>query len=150
MTKTNRISPTLPPLSLLPHRKRREWHVSVFASRANPILFAYTGKAFDTSTALQNNINRWYDATMGRWLNPDPIGFEGSDANLYRYVGNAVHYTDFSGLRKCGPRVWVYTGSWCVEDNVWEAAIEAAEQSIPDARTVLKPNGFIASATSIS
>jgi len=56
----------------------------------NPLLFAYTGKAFDTSTSLQNNINRWYDSTVGRWLSTDPIGFEGNDTNLYRYVDNQV------------------------------------------------------------
>jgi len=55
---------------------------------SNPILFGYTGKAFDTSTQLQNNINRWYDASIGRWLSIDPIDFEGNDTNLYRYVGN--------------------------------------------------------------
>jgi|GEM_PF-5767379 len=59
-------------------------------SGTNPLLFAYTGKAFDTSTSLQNNINRWYDSTVGRWLSTDPIGFEGNDTNLYRYVDNQV------------------------------------------------------------
>ena len=57
-------------------------------SGTNPIIFGFTGKAFDTSTSLQNNINRWYDASIGRWLSTDPIGFEGNDTNLYRYVGN--------------------------------------------------------------
>ncbi|MDO4630036.1 MAG: RHS repeat-associated core domain-containing protein [Planctomycetia bacterium] len=52
-------------------------------SGTNPLLFAYTGKAFDTSTQLQNNINRWYDPATGRWLSIDPIDFEGNDTNLY-------------------------------------------------------------------
>ena len=65
----------------------------------NPLLFAYTGKPFDVSTSLQNNINRWYDATVGRWLSIDPIGFDGNDANLYRYVkNNSVDRTDYTGL----------------------------------------------------
>ena len=51
-------------------------------------LFAFTGRAFDEATGLQNNLNRWYDPKVGRWLNPDPIGFDAGDANLYRYVGN--------------------------------------------------------------
>jgi len=55
---------------------------------SNPILFGYTGKPFDTDTQLQNNINRWYDASIGRWLSQDPIGFEGNDTNLYRYCSN--------------------------------------------------------------
>jgi len=29
-----------------------------------------------------------YDPQIGRWLTPDPIGFDAGDANLYRYVGN--------------------------------------------------------------
>lgn len=29
-----------------------------------------------------------YDPTIGRWFTEDPIGFDGGDANLYRYVGN--------------------------------------------------------------
>jgi len=68
-------------------------------SGTNPILFAYTGKAFDVSTQLQNNINRWYDATTGRWLSQDPIDFYGCDINLYRYVGNSItNHLDVDGL----------------------------------------------------
>ncbi|MCZ2074442.1 MAG: hypothetical protein LC130_05505 [Bryobacterales bacterium] len=48
----------------------------------------FTGRYFDTETGLQWNLNRWYDAKTGRWLSQDPIGFEGGDGNLYRYVGN--------------------------------------------------------------
>jgi len=62
-------------------------------------LFGYTGRAYDEETDLQNNHNRWYDAASGRWLSEDPIGFDGGDANLYRYVGNnATGATDPSGL----------------------------------------------------
>ena len=52
-------------------------------------LFGYTGRAFDEETGLQNNLNRWYDSTTGRWISDDPIGFAAGDANLYRYVGNS-------------------------------------------------------------
>jgi uncharacterized protein RhaS with RHS repeats len=41
-----------------------------------------------------------YDPTVGRWLSEDPIGFEGEDPNLYRYVGNSpTNFTDPSGLQ---------------------------------------------------
>jgi RHS repeat-associated protein len=56
----------------------------------NPLHYGYTGKYHDAITNLQWNINRWYDSTTGQWISEDPIGFEGGDANLYRYVGNAV------------------------------------------------------------
>ena len=61
-------------------------------------LFAYTGRFWDAETDLQNNLNRWYDPVIGRWLSEDPIGFEGGDANLHRYCGNGpVHATDPTG-----------------------------------------------------
>jgi len=60
-------------------------------SETNPAvdsLFLFTARPFDPDTQLQNNLNRWYDARVGRWLSEDPVGFAGGDGNLYRYVGN--------------------------------------------------------------
>ncbi|MEJ5342969.1 MAG: RHS repeat-associated core domain-containing protein [Thermogutta sp.] len=51
-------------------------------------LFLFTARPFDSDTQLQNNLDRWYDARVGRWLSEDPIGFASGDGNLYRYVGN--------------------------------------------------------------
>ena len=51
--------------------------------------FGFTGRQFDATTGLQNNLNRWYDAKVGRWISEDPIGFAAGDSNLYRYVGNS-------------------------------------------------------------
>ncbi|HZZ79558.1 MAG TPA: RHS repeat-associated core domain-containing protein [Gemmataceae bacterium] len=50
--------------------------------------YAYTGRAFDNEIKLQNNHARWYDATAGRWISQDPLGFDAGDSNLYRYVNN--------------------------------------------------------------
>ncbi len=62
-------------------------------------LFAFTARPFDPATGLQNNLNRWYEADVGRWLTEDPIGFEAGDANLYRYVHNApTKWADPTGL----------------------------------------------------
>jgi len=62
-------------------------------------LFAFTGRALDQATGLQNNLNRWYDAQVGRWLSQDPIGFGGGDANVYRYCANhSVNSVDPTGL----------------------------------------------------
>ena len=42
--------------------------------------------------------SRWYDATVGRWLSQDPIGFGGGDVNTYRYVANdPLIFVDFTG-----------------------------------------------------
>ncbi len=52
-------------------------------------LFLFTARPFDPDTGLQNNLNRWYDASVGRWMSEDPIGFVGGDGNLYRYATNS-------------------------------------------------------------
>lgn len=42
-----------------------------------------------------------YDPSIGKWISADPIGFDGKDANLYRYCGNnPTIYTDPTGLKK--------------------------------------------------
>jgi RHS repeat-associated protein len=51
-------------------------------------LFGYTGRQLDKATGLQNNLNRWYDAKVGRWASRDPIGFNAGQMNLYCYCGN--------------------------------------------------------------
>jgi RHS repeat-associated protein len=53
----------------------------------------------DIVTDLQWNINRWYDAKVGRWISEDPIGFEAKDTNLIRYIGNnSISQFDLFGL----------------------------------------------------
>ncbi len=62
--------------------------------------FSFTGRPTDTYTQLQNNLNRWYFASCGRWLNPDPDEFYAGDPNLYRYCENrTTSRTDPSGLQ---------------------------------------------------
>jgi len=61
-------------------------------------VFGYTGKMFDDATGLQWNINRWYDAKVGRWISEDPIGFRGKDMNLLRYSANCpIVFIDSDG-----------------------------------------------------
>jgi RHS repeat-associated protein len=44
---------------------------------------------------------RWYESFTGRFINQDPIGFGGNDANLYRYVGNdPINAVDPWGLQR--------------------------------------------------
>ncbi|MCP4679918.1 MAG: RHS repeat-associated core domain-containing protein, partial [Deltaproteobacteria bacterium] len=67
-------------------------------------LFLYTARPFDADTDIQNNLNRWYDLSTGRWMSVDPIGFEAGDVNLYRYVGNEpISLVDPTGLQ-CTPK----------------------------------------------
>ncbi|MCA9232782.1 MAG: RHS repeat-associated core domain-containing protein, partial [Planctomycetales bacterium] len=50
--------------------------------------YLYTGRRRDPETGLQLNRNRFYHQQLGRWVNRDPIGYEGSPWNLYEYVGS--------------------------------------------------------------
>jgi RHS repeat-associated protein len=65
-------------------------------------IFGFTGRLFDEITGLQNNLNRWYDSSVGRWISEDPTGLR-PDVNPYRYVGNSsTNHTDPTGLQAAG------------------------------------------------
>jgi RHS repeat-associated protein len=59
----------------------------------------YTGRERDPETGLQLNRNRFYHPTLGRWVNRDPIGYEGGGYNLYgagkRWGGEKVAATKY-------------------------------------------------------
>jgi RHS repeat-associated protein len=61
--------------------------------------YTYTGREWDAETGLYYYRARYYDPKVGRFLQQDPIGFAGGDANLYGYVGNSpVNWVDPWGL----------------------------------------------------
>jgi RHS repeat-associated protein len=63
--------------------------------------YLYTGREFDSVTGLQYNRARYYDPTVGRWTQEDPLGFGAGDSDLYAYVSNDLtSYNDASGLVK--------------------------------------------------
>ncbi|MBS1714227.1 MAG: RHS repeat-associated core domain-containing protein [Armatimonadetes bacterium] len=73
------------------------------------------GYYYDSETGLYLCGQRYVDPGQGRWLNRDPIGYEGG-ANLYGYCdGNPIGAADPEGLR------WVLQGkpgrgkSWDIE-----------------------------------
>ena len=60
--------------------------------------FGYAGGLYDSSTGLLRFGARDYDAESGRWLQKDPIRFQGGDTNLYVYVGqDPINFVDPSG-----------------------------------------------------
>jgi len=62
--------------------------------------FTFTGREYDAESGLYYYRARYYDASIGRFIEKDPIGFAGGDTNLYRYVANnPVNWTDPSGLQ---------------------------------------------------
>ncbi len=61
--------------------------------------YLFTSREFDVDTGLQYNRARWYDASTGRWISEDPLGFAAGDVNTARYVGNGVvQRLDSNGL----------------------------------------------------
>ncbi len=48
----------------------------------------YTGRQYDSESGLYFNRNRYYSASLGKFITKDPIGLKGGDSNLYRYVWN--------------------------------------------------------------
>ena len=61
--------------------------------------FGYAGRPLEDRTGLSDNRARWYEPATGRFINEDPSGFKGGDANLFRYVGNdPLNRIDPSGL----------------------------------------------------
>jgi RHS repeat-associated protein len=61
----------------------------------------FTGQQWYSELGLYDLRNRFYSPDIGRFLQPDPIGFAGDPTNLYRYCGNnPVTRSDPSGLNK--------------------------------------------------
>src|SRR5205085_11074188 len=59
----------------------------------------YTGRMWDITTGLQNNLNRWYDPNVGRWVSEDPISFASQQPNLSAYLmNNTLTFVDPAGL----------------------------------------------------
>jgi RHS repeat-associated protein len=112
----------------MPTRQTREGHLRVSGARAGAAatertkrtcynrhraarrnsriarkVLEFTGHPLDgatNGTGLQNNLHRWYDSSVGKWLSEDPIGYL-TDMSLSRYCGNSpTSYSDPSGLKK--------------------------------------------------
>ena len=54
------------------------------------VFFIFTGREYLDTIQLYDYRNRTYSPKWGRFIEVDPIRFEGGDLNLYRYVRNWV------------------------------------------------------------
>jgi RHS repeat-associated protein len=58
--------------------------------------FRFPGHYHDAATGLHYNRFRYYDPTLGRYLQPDPLGTEGG-RNLFAYTTNPLKEVDVRG-----------------------------------------------------
>lgn len=66
--------------------------------------FLFQGREWYSELGYYNFRYRFYDPTVGRFLQPDPLGFGGGDANLFRYCGgDPINRRDAYGLASPDP-----------------------------------------------
>ena len=83
----------------------------------NPYLF--TGRRYDDETGLYYYRARMYSPALGRFLQPDPIGYADS-MNLYTYVGN-------------NPTSWI---------DPWGLCESSEEYTTPSGEVILVPRRY--------
>lgn len=72
---------------------------SQLSSSAYNIRDLFSGERYVPELGLYDLRNRFMSPDLGRFLQPDPIGFKGDASNLYRYCGNDwANRTDPMGL----------------------------------------------------
>ena len=91
--------------------------------------YLYTGRRVDPETYLQLNRNRFYHATMGRWITRDPIEYLGGSLNLYEYVSSRV----LVGLDSNGLKRTVYVPSITDPDNPDDAEMRNCDRLCEEA-----------------
>ena len=104
--------------------------------------FLYTGRKLDPETGLMYYRARYYDPSLGRFVQRDPIGYA-AGWNLYQYVrGGPVNLVDPTGLEDA-----VYTDLKGNEYGDWKYRDEQA--SVGEVRADELPNNLKAHARNL-
>ncbi len=84
----------------------------------------FSGERFVPELGLYDLRNRFMSPDLGRFLQPDPVGFKGDGSNLYRYCGNDwANRSDPMGLVDIDvPRAW--------DVMLWAASQNSRNQSL--------------------
>ncbi|MBJ6362470.1 RHS repeat-associated core domain-containing protein, partial [Paenibacillus sp. GCM10012307] len=102
------------------------WGNPITASETVPNLFRYSGEYWDETTGLQYLRARWYDPSVGRFMNEDTYEGEITNPltlNLYTYVhNNPLIYSDPSGNK-----AWLIHGTWSNPDTWTPKFVEYVE-----------------------
>lgn len=98
--------------------------------------YRYTGRRIDPETGLYYYRARYYSPNLGRFMQTDPIGYQGG-INLYAYVGNSpVNLGDPLGLQ-ASPQGGSSASSWLVAMGSGQDAWLQAETVSPHSALAL-------------
>jgi RHS repeat-associated protein len=82
------------------------------STSVNSFNFGFTGQRLDPETGLYYYKARYYSPVIGRFLQTDPIGYDGGTLNLYEYANNeGINSTDSSGLAADGGKLIFHLGA---------------------------------------
>jgi RHS repeat-associated protein len=90
--------------------------------------YGYTGRELDLESGLHYYRARYYDSNVGRFISVDPLGFDGGDTNLYRYVGNSSTLaTDPTGMFSL-QEAWNNGVNFA--QNIWNGGVNNVQQAV--------------------
>jgi RHS repeat-associated protein len=81
----------------------------------------YAGERWIPDLGLYDLRNRFMSPELGRFLQPDPIGFKGDAGNLYRYCHNDPEdFSDPTGLREDTPEILTKPNLTSLGEGDWK------------------------------